>query len=273
MRHARNYLPGRSQPCVHLMVIRLALVLVASLMSETECESSPTPPLLLLTGKQFPLDLAGGELTIHGQPVLINEKHNTGLGTGTVVWDGSVLLAKYLEARYSTMAGMKVVEVGCGPGVAGIAAAVLGAEVTLTDLEYALPNLQATVQLNSHLYKSEVKVGELDWFQPTKSTIPGLLTSNLIIGADVVWVEELIPPLASTLAYLSHGEVPVVLAHQTRSTRGDELLFSELRSHGFKVEVAPKDAHHPLFTADNINLLLIQPASKSGGPNKVGQDL
>ncbi len=259
--------PPANPPRPPYICMRLLSLVLVAFMSETLSEA---PPLLLLTGKQFPLDLSGGELTIHGQPVLINEAHNTGLGTGTVVWDGSVLLAKYLEARYSTMAGMRVIEVGCGPGVAGIAAAVLGAEVTLTDLEYALPNLKASVALNAHLYKSEVRVGELDWFHPAKSTLPGLLTSTLIIGADVVWVEELIPALASTLAYLSHGEVPVVLAHQTRSTRGDELLFSELRSHGFSVEVASKDSHHPHFTSDNINLLFIQPAAAGG---KVGQDL
>jgi predicted nicotinamide N-methyase len=240
-----------------MIILSLTLLFLVGMVDVSVSTEAP----LLLMGKQFPLDLMGGEFTIHGQPLLIREQSNMGLGTGTTVWDGSIMLAKYLEARYSTMSGMRVVEVGSGPGVAGIAAAVLGASVILTDLNYALPNLRATVDLNSHLYKDGGKplVGELDWFSPERCLLPGILEAQLIVGADVVWIEDLIGPLVRTLAFLSRGEVPVVLAHQTRSTRGDELLFSELKAVGFEVTSAPKDTHHPHFSSDNINILLLKP--------------
>lgn len=49
--------------------------------SDTWAVVAHAPPLLLSTH-------AGGELTVHGIPVFIKEKANTGEGTGHTVWDG-----------------------------------------------------------------------------------------------------------------------------------------------------------------------------------------
>ncbi len=108
---------------------------------------------------------AAGELDIHGVPLLINEVHNSGEGTGLTVWDGAVTLAKYLEHAYSSvLPGKTVVELGAGTGLAGIAASILGARhVILTDLAYALKNTQANVDRNKLSFKGVVECAELDW--------------------------------------------------------------------------------------------------------------
>jgi predicted nicotinamide N-methyase len=217
--------------------------------------------VLMIEGKLFPLDFAGGELTIHGQPLLVSEVPNSGQGTGHTVWDGSVVLAKYLEARYATLAGRSVLELGSGPGVAGLAALALGGRVTFSDLPYCLPNLQAVVQRNAHLVKGGAapSVGVLDWTAPQSSSLAGLQAMDLVLGADVVWVEELIGPLASTLAWLTAGPSPptILLAHQTRSTRGDDLLYSALAEAGLQVAAAGADTHHPDFSHPRIKILVI----------------
>ena len=228
----------------------------------------------MIEGKLFPLDFPGGEFTIHGAPLYALEVGNSGQGTGLTVWDGSIVLAKYLEARYPSLAGRRVLEVGAGPGVAGLAAAALGAEVTLTDLDYCLPNLRAAVARNAHLLKAGAApplVGALDWLAPQRSALPGLQAVDFVLGADVVWVEELIEPLVRTLAWLLAGAAtppPVVLlAHQTRSTRGDELLHAQLAAAGLQATAVPPDTHHPDFRHPKIAILVIErlPAGAAAG--------
>jgi hypothetical protein len=223
---------------------------------------------LLLRGKLFPLNFSAGELVIDGRPVFAVETPNSGLGTGTTVWDGSVVLAKHLEARFSPagLAGRRVVELGAGPGVAGFAAAALGAEVTLTDLPYCLPNLREAARLNSHL-PGPTRLATLDWFAPEDgiAAAPWIGEADIVLGADVVWVEELIPGLVRTIAVLlRRPRVYCLLAHQTRSRRGDEMLLRLLGEAGLRVERLPRGEHHPAFSDDIIELLRVTRAEAGG---------
>ena len=230
---------------------------------------APPSSVLLLAGRMFPLAFATGEFTIHGQPILVIEQENSGAGTGHTVWDGAVVLAKYLEARFPSMSGQRVVEVGCGPALAGQAAAALGATVFLTDLPYALPNVRAAVGLNSaaHVFKSPSPpaVCALEWFAPAAATdaCEGLRDATLILGSDVVWVSELIEPLVATLAHLSvlsargSGTPPTILiAHQTRSTVGDALFEAALAAARFDVSLVDGGMHHPSFSGGDVIRIL-----------------
>lgn len=52
------------------------------------------------------------------------------------VWDAGLVLTQYLAARPHVIAPPKrCIELGAGTGAAGIAAALLGAQVVVTDLE------------------------------------------------------------------------------------------------------------------------------------------
>jgi predicted nicotinamide N-methyase len=242
------------------------------LSPELDFDAPPPDGPLLLRGKLFPLNWAAGELTIHGLPIFAMETPNSGLGTGTTVWDGSVVLAKHLEARYPPLglSGRRVVELGAGPGVAGFAAAALGAAVTLTDLPYCLPNLEAAAQRNAHLPGASTAAA-LDWFavEPALAGAPALAEADLVLGADVVWVEELIPGLVGALAALLRrpGSVALV-AHQTRSTRSDELLFRLLAEARLMVALVPREQHHPAFSDDIIDIFTI-----TGAPMGEGREL
>ena len=53
---------------------------------------------------------------------------STGLGTGLIVWDGSVLLSKYLESSHSkAILGKVVIELGAGTGKEALASISLKA--------------------------------------------------------------------------------------------------------------------------------------------------
>lgn len=76
------------------------------------------------------------------------------------------MLSKYLEYKYRTLRGKKILELGCGTGFVGICAGLLDAEVVhLTDLEYAIENINHNIKLNNQYIKGEVSSFILDWYE------------------------------------------------------------------------------------------------------------
>ena len=68
--------------------------------------------------------------------VSLQEREEAFLGTGLITWDGAVVLAKYMEWHPSAVSQKRILEVGAGTGVAGMAAALLGASSVLLTGEY-----------------------------------------------------------------------------------------------------------------------------------------
>lgn len=71
--------------------------------------------------------------------VMVQDPGSRSLGHGAVVWDSSVVFAKYMEVNSSDfepskMSSKKVLELGSGCGLAGIAFMLRGASVTMTDM-------------------------------------------------------------------------------------------------------------------------------------------
>jgi Lysine methyltransferase len=148
---------------------------------------------------------------------------------------------------------------GSGTGLAGIAAAALGASnAYLTDLAYTIPNIIENVKKSfpDYLQRPEkecregecndsasvispdqvcsIDVGVLDWSDPMTYKGP-ILTStsgsdkwDVIIGADIVWIESLVPSLVSTLAALACKDSLVILSHQVTTLNA---IVSTLKNH------------------------------------------
>lgn len=246
------------------------------LSEEIDIHAPPPSSPLLLPGRKFPLEFDGGGFTIENHvhkrvsAVRVSEVHNAGLGTGLTIWDGAVVLAKYVEhnAAALDLANQRVLELGAGTGVVGLAVAAAGApSVVLTDLPYTIDNLRANIARNRAAFEgAEVKAHVLDWFNPAQVVVgePGAATPppiSLILGADVVWVSELIPPLVRTLRVLCEGTTPsprVLIAHQTRSRAGDALFFGLLAGAGFSVLELPRTAHHPAFNDAAIGIFQLR---------------
>ena len=143
--------------------------------------------------------------------------------TGLVTWDGAVVLAKYLEHHPRLVQGKTVLELGSGTGLAGISASLLGCELVLcTDLPYALESLLSNPQL--HDVGTKVKALALDWTDPATYPEPFISPSedssrfenrwDVILAADVVWLDHLVRPLTSTLVALSSHTTLLMLSYQ-----------------------------------------------------------
>lgn len=61
---------------------------------------------------------------------------------------------------------------------------------------------------------------------------------DLVIGADVVWLEDLVPLLVGALSILCGPHTELLLSHQKRSEHTDRILFNSLEKYFYIQEVS-----------------------------------
>ncbi|XP_047311819.1 protein-lysine methyltransferase METTL21C [Impatiens glandulifera] len=103
---------------------------------------------------------------------------------------------------------LRILELGSGTGLAGIAmAAVLKADVTVTELPHVIENLQYNVEANSEMvtkHGGSIVAAALAWGEIDHMETVGR-DFDLIIASDVVYHNHLYDPLIQTLRYLLIG--------------------------------------------------------------------
>lgn len=126
---------------------------------------------------------------------------------------------------------IRILELGSGTGLVGIAAAsLLHAHVTLTDLPHVLPNLQFNADANAAATVTNggtVEVRCLRWGEPNDMGSLGH-QFDLILASDVVYHDHLFDPLLNTLSFFLQGRVVFVMAH-LRRWKKDGVFFKRAR--------------------------------------------
>lgn len=155
------------------------------------------------------------------------------LGVAAVVWDAAVVMCMYLELGKVELKGKRAIELGAGTGLVGIVAALLGAKVTITDREPALDFLFANVKANLPPdSQGSVVVSELTWGQDLERYPAGGF--DLVLGADIVYLEDTFVPLLQTLDHLCSDTAVVLLACKIRYKR--DTNFLSMLKQRFRVE-------------------------------------
>lgn len=105
-----------------------------------------------------------------------------------VTWRASIGLERFLQNKQKELVGKNVLELGGGSGRAGIAAAILGAQVCITD---ASRMALLICQFNARTLGKKVQVRLLNWEKTSelKRRFP------IIIGSDIVYNPSLYPIL------------------------------------------------------------------------------
>jgi predicted nicotinamide N-methyase len=149
----------------------------------------------------------------------------------SVLWRSGVALARGLDGE--SLAGRRVVELGCGLALPSIAAARAGAEVLATDeSDEAL----ALVQRNAAANGASVETASIDWTQA--SELIRRAPFDLVLAADVLYEREnvavlleLVPRLAPEVRLADPGRPAAgafIEAAQRRwtveSTRADDVV-------------------------------------------------
>lgn len=164
-------------------------------------------------------------------------------GHGSIIWGASLAFCELIFNQPELFSNKTILEVGSGCGMAGIAAALCGSNVTLSDMGEYLSNLQRNVVLNN----VDASIVEINWFsehQPTQQY-------DIILGCEVVYMMSLVTPLVSTMdAYLKPGGEVYLISSADRS--GFLLLFHLLQKKGYTLtthDINPPDVDSIVMNA------------------------
>ncbi|XP_060922914.1 protein N-lysine methyltransferase METTL21A [Limanda limanda] len=176
---------------------------------------------------------ASAEFQFRSHRVTVSQDWRTH-GVAAVLWDAAVVLSVFMEQGGALdLKGKRVIELGAGTGLVGIVAALLGAEVTVTDRAPALDLLSSNVKSNLPPgCEGSATVSELTWGQGLERFPPGGF--DLVLGADIVYLEDTFVPLLETLEHLSSDATAVLLACKIRYER--DTRFLDLLRQRFLVE-------------------------------------
>ncbi|XP_041056548.1 protein N-lysine methyltransferase METTL21A isoform X1 [Carcharodon carcharias] len=154
--------------------------------------------------------------------IVIRQNWNQ-LGVAAVVWDAAIVLCTYLELGTIQLRDRTVIELGAGTGLVGIVAALLGADVTVTDREVALQFLESNLRENIPPdLRTRARARELSWGVNLHQYDAG--SYDVVLGADVVYLEETFPALLETLEYLSSEQTMILLSCRIRYERDQNFL-------------------------------------------------
>jgi predicted nicotinamide N-methyase len=137
------------------------------------------------------------------------------------IWEASIVLMQHM-ADLPIAPHRRILELGSGLGVAGITAAALGHNVTLTEYNKdALNFLRANAEAN---HCGHLVIHHLDWFKPEIEE-----TFDLIIGSEIVYQESAVEALSEIFRKLLSPGGKVILTEQVRSTGA--VLFEKMTPH------------------------------------------
>ena len=191
------------------------------------------------SGTELMLEVAGRMLHIRGACASHQvEPEVAGVlpWTGGFIWESAPLLASYVSTM--SLTGARVLELGAGTGLVGLAAASTGAaEVVLTDREVhiAAQNRDANIEI---CRGSRVLVRELQWGVRLQQAKEELGAFDVILGSDLLYLPQSHAALAATIDALATGGTQVFLT----SPDPHDQFFSRMQLLGFHCEDLGEDS-------------------------------
>ncbi|KAG8432753.1 hypothetical protein GDO86_017118 [Hymenochirus boettgeri] len=149
----------------------------------------------------------------------------------------------YLESEGVQLQDSSVIELGAGTGLVGIVAALLGADVTITDRDVALEFLRMNVKDNLPCdILRKVSVKSLNWGQ----SLDDFSKYDFILGADIIYLEETFSDLLKTFLHVTSENSVILLSCRLRYQR--DYVFMDMMKEHFTVA----DVHYDTNTDVHI---------------------
>lgn len=142
------------------------------------------------------------------------------------VWPSSLAMAEYLQTVDWISSDMSILELGCGPGLAGLGAAEFTTDITVSDYEKEAIEL---AELNwLHTVGTSPKKLLLDWRDPQDRQF------DLLLAADVAYEKRFFEPLITTFKTMTKKGGSVILTEPGREIASE--FFKMLEAQGWKIE-------------------------------------
>ncbi len=130
------------------------------------------------------------------------------------LWPSSIALSKYLVSVVQDFDNKNVLEIGCGLGLCGITAGLIGGNVTLSDyMQEALIIAEQNWSLN---IERPAKLLKLDWRYPDIQ-----YKSDVILAADILYEKRAHAYIADFIQQMLKRRGMVLLADPRRSASKD----------------------------------------------------
>ncbi|GJN15226.1 hypothetical protein PR202_gb02120 [Eleusine coracana subsp. coracana] len=206
-----------------------------------------------------------------GGAVLTFEQDNDSFEVGTSVWPSSLVLVKFAErclgdpalpfADVLQFSGTRAVELGSGCGPAGLGLSRLGlADFVLTDIAAVLPALRRNLRRNRSHLPRKPRVAQLHWNCPAQ--LAALATRrrfDLVVAADVVYVQESVPHLIAAMDALSDAERGVVLlGYQIRSPEAHQAFWNAVPTAFPVIEKVPREHLDPDYAYEESEVYILR---------------
>jgi tetratricopeptide (TPR) repeat protein len=199
-------------------------------------------------------------------------------GPACRVWEAGIVLSRWLArgaaAGAPELATRRVLDLGAGTGVAGLAAASLGARVTLSDVEESLPLLRRNADANAPLLAT--CGGAVDavtccsWERPP-AELADVTRWEVLLAADCVYSDAQLSPFVALVARLMRRDRPggapdaLLLAHKDRDAGVTAALLAALAAEaGLSVDEVPFESHDDAFRTRSVRLFVCTPAHARG---------
>ncbi len=144
-------------------------------------------------------------------------------------WPAGLALARHVAMR--DLAGLTVLELGCGLALPSLTAALAGASVVAGDWAAEAVSL---VESNARRNGADVRVELIDWRNPT--VLDGA-RFDLVLAADVLYEERNVAPLTRLFADAMAESGEVLIADPGR--RHAAALLTQMRRDGWQLETIP----------------------------------
>ncbi|XP_072514093.1 uncharacterized protein mettl21ca [Salminus brasiliensis] len=150
---------------------------------------------------------------------------------GAVIWPAAVALCKFLDTpegqQQINLLDKSVLEIGAGTGLLSIAATLLGAKLTATDLPEILSNLRFNLNRNTRQHRRhEPRVMELSWGHKLEETFPhSIYHYDYVLAADVVYHHGFLAELLDTMHHFCQPGTTLIWANKIRYS--SDLVFVE----------------------------------------------
>lgn len=218
-------------------------------------------------------------ITIFDYELELNQDPNSNVGHGAVVWESSVIFAKYMEfntSRFGSdyLKNKKVLEFGSGCGLAGMCFMIRGSIVTFTDLPAVIETLTTAnvqrifAQITTGTFGCAVSglhrpsVLALDWTEDLKPPPLGPEPPyDILLLTDCVFSVDLALHLVAKMRQCCGPRTEIICVHEVRDVDANAKFLEELGKY-FSWKRLAKSRLHPDYRSAAVDIITAKPIRK-----------